>query len=533
MFDSNQEELKTVWYLSTVGRASSKIYKKVSKANALKVSIPKTCKLVVDSSTNLRLSSNLLYGISLLYKLQVNYFLNDLLGIDTDIKYLKEGGRVAGRGLIPEEVNDKVGLERGLKGGTSVVATATSKRALSKILLGDDPCFIIEDFCREFEEDPYSEIEFGRRVQEGFNLPITDKSLLRDDPELEFPEYELTVDNVLPGSQLELNLRIGSHGDTTMNLDFDFDLDLSGRNTPSENHSEFILPVSDPLDIPLESQQGQLRPPSSEFQTSVSESNTSNSIRLNKGKRKFKLIEDDDLTLPDNAYNVFEDNYELIVEIEKYRKLSKPNRFSNQTNDILEPVNKFLINKEIFSMTHPMVETVPMIPVTPTTPTTPEVGRRLVNDSKYSSPQVEIDGFDQYEYDHQEDQNTDSSRVSSQPFELSFPTLEEFRSSSRVSTNRSIGNEPDNELQIIELHKFHNYLLNIENGCSDQNQEKTLNFSNICPIKCKRNLVAKSFLKVLELSTNDMIKVNTIGNDNNEFELTKHDQIEVIIKGEN
>lgn len=66
----------TAWLLSTLGSRNS--CKKVLKKDILTTSIIETCKVMTNSQIPLRFSSNLMYGVTLLYRQKVDYFYSDV-----------------------------------------------------------------------------------------------------------------------------------------------------------------------------------------------------------------------------------------------------------------------------------------------------------------------------------------------------------------------------------------------------------------------------------------------------------------------
>lgn len=60
--------LSTAWLLATLG--SKTTYRRLVRKDILSISIPQTCDIIGNpqSTIPLRLSSNLLYGVSLMYK---------------------------------------------------------------------------------------------------------------------------------------------------------------------------------------------------------------------------------------------------------------------------------------------------------------------------------------------------------------------------------------------------------------------------------------------------------------------------------
>lgn len=507
MFNVTQEELKTVWYLSTLG-SNSKIYRKVNKSNVMTVSIPKACALVTDPSINLRMSSSLLYGISLLYKLKTNYFMNDLHQMNTQIKFW---GTQSVWDKKAKSTSIAVEAEGGYGGVETVFGFGSGlgpwKQIPQRLLLSDDHDFIIDDLVPEFS-DPIPEVEAGRRIPQQFVFPNFDRSEFGDDTEIVIPELGLDddIDNAY-GSVQDLNFdlhfstRTESHVESTMNLDLDFNFDVSGKNTPSISRSASVLPNEEPLETNEPERNVSVANESGLSDAVERENNEQQKTRT---KRMFLVVEDDELKLRSNFYKDFEQNYEALMEIERYKKLmkQKPNKNADELQ-LPESSN------ELFQT---VLEA----------PTTPEAGRRM---ERPNSPQSVLDGneFDQFDYSNR---NTiENETTSSQPFELSFPDLDRDIGSS----SHNGGDTETNELELLELNKFYNYLHNLQNDPETTEGNSTrINFSTICPLKCKRGLVVKSFAKILELATNDLVHIDTT--ESGFFQLMKYDQTVIALK---
>ncbi|CUM46926.1 uncharacterized protein AC631_01974 [Debaryomyces fabryi] len=78
--------LSTAWLLATLG--SKTTYRRLVRKDILSISIPQTCDIIGNpqSAIPLRLSSNLLYGVSLMYKQKIDYFLSDVSLIKTKLQ---------------------------------------------------------------------------------------------------------------------------------------------------------------------------------------------------------------------------------------------------------------------------------------------------------------------------------------------------------------------------------------------------------------------------------------------------------------
>lgn len=400
----NQDEMKTVWYLSTIG--NDKAFKKVNKVNIVNVSIPKIVNQI-DKSINLRLSSNLMYGLSVLYKLKINFFYNDLAFLKTQF------------------------MTSPFK--TSFDLTDPTVRSLNSFLK-DDKSFVIEDLIPPFQME---DIELGRRAFQ---------DVVRSSQEFPF--------------QLD---RIGHRVDDEFNLGYN----MTDRSTMfSESMVEnFELDLNFDLDLNLNSSSGGIK--------TIRDTTTDTKTSQTK-KRKFKLIIDEDLRLSMSEFNAFKNNYETIMELERINKKVK---------------SKDPLDREI------------------------ETGRKLVEEIRYDMESDE-EGILDYEQGFDGDAR----------FDLSFPELDlsgvRTNSISR-STSRSnsiYGPISGIEQNVEESNKFFNYLKNFESSL--------LNFSEVCPKRCSKSLVSKSFMSMLELSSKSSIRIRA--DEMGETELMKSDNINIM-----
>lgn len=111
------EDIQTVWYLSTVGNGSKRIFKQLKRTTIVLLSIPKICNLLTNEP-NLRYCSTILYGVSLLLHLKTEYLLGDVLSI-----------------------NNRIKLSSVSSSNTVELPAASSFR-----FLRDDPQFMVDDF---------------------------------------------------------------------------------------------------------------------------------------------------------------------------------------------------------------------------------------------------------------------------------------------------------------------------------------------------------------------------------------------------
>ncbi|CAK9438393.1 uncharacterized protein LODBEIA_P26170 [Lodderomyces beijingensis] len=79
LVQASSSGLHTAWLLATLGSKASTRNKMVKKDDILKVSIPDLCQELLDKEeSNIKYCSQILYGISILYKSKISYILNDI-----------------------------------------------------------------------------------------------------------------------------------------------------------------------------------------------------------------------------------------------------------------------------------------------------------------------------------------------------------------------------------------------------------------------------------------------------------------------
>lgn len=145
--------LQTAWLMATLG---SKINNKTSvKRDILTTSIPQVCEELIGISKerNIRYLSNMMYGISMLYKSKINFFLNDVAFVNAKLN------------------RDVLQLHRLEK--TYNVANVFEQVVKKQVLLENDPNFNIEidfipsaiDFIEEMEYDENQKVKRRRRLE--------------------------------------------------------------------------------------------------------------------------------------------------------------------------------------------------------------------------------------------------------------------------------------------------------------------------------------------------------------------------------
>lgn len=128
----SQDPIDVVWHLATLGNKSS--YKRLQKREIVNLSIPDVCHIISEEtnpdSASLRVSLSLLYGVSIAYKLKVEYILADA----SHVKRLMLKGRSNGR------------LGRLYCAGKNVIMPVSTRLAQTSrnVFLQDDQSFDIQ-----------------------------------------------------------------------------------------------------------------------------------------------------------------------------------------------------------------------------------------------------------------------------------------------------------------------------------------------------------------------------------------------------
>ncbi|CAH2352712.1 hypothetical protein CLIB1423_07S05820 [[Candida] railenensis] len=308
---SSDHGVATAWLLSTLGSRSK--YKKICKKDVLNSSIPSTCSIIKNSPIPLKFSSNLMYGIVLLYRQKVDYYFSDVIHAKTKIQ----------RDLLFSGLESK-GLRQTNSGIHNEVILSASSAAVNKvdiIYLTDDPLFNVDfDLIKSFQ----NEADEGSGSQD-FNL---NKLMILD------RDYDHPVINTI--SRFDDTMVAGEE----VSLDFEFD--NNGLVIEKEALSEEIFEdFRQDLSV-VDFDEGTEKSISDGLNTEIAEmaSKSSGTFRVlspnsegpNLGiKKRFgvprkRLIIDSETTIPPNEFKRFR----VSIEEEEQRTFPKP--FNTEDN---------------------------------------------------------------------------------------------------------------------------------------------------------------------------------------------------------
>lgn len=325
---SNDLGMSTAWLLATLGSKSS--YKKLIKKDILNSSIPQTCENIVqnEKSMPLRMSSNLLYGLSLMYKLKVDFFMNEVSM--TKARLQKD---FLFNSMINKNNFTIISIEHTNTG---------SKQDLGQIFLNEDPLFDLNfDFARSFDaradedswKDQIKQLDESLYPDNVNSLHTTTggQSYLQGD-------FSKTIENLLDRDLATLDQLSEAEAE---DIDFEFDKDgeiIDGDGVKNAQKSNQLagLDLID-FDIIEEGENNVLGDMTVAMPDGTigndrtfhisNDTYTNQSIQAadNKGsdhKRKLKkIITDDEGKLPSSELRNFRDHYEeLMNSLHKKRK---------------------------------------------------------------------------------------------------------------------------------------------------------------------------------------------------------------------
>lgn len=349
--------LSTAWLLATLG--SKRISRKIVKKDINYISITKTCQVISkpDSELSLRMTSSLLYGVSLLFKQQVDFLWNDVNMVNNRLvkdfnshaDFFKQKKKYNIGGYTYSGDSTAITFF-GLRDGKS------EDKANQQQFMEDDRNFLIEEFSLPFQnihemnEEELNERE--QRIVELKKMELKNNQTFNDDFYSTFRNNETTIsqnfdinegddddidDNVF-GFGGDVSFKLGEYGkpaDEEVHFEFDNDgkiVENNDRHNESgiENEIELSFDLNDggainqsfnENDVLQENQESGL---DQHFSTTNNDNSDNNNNNFNKDNtllrgqtvvvktiqsRKHKLEIDDKLTLSSSDIRSFAKSY--------------------------------------------------------------------------------------------------------------------------------------------------------------------------------------------------------------------------------
>lgn len=358
--------------LSTLGNKTS--YKKIPKKEIQSISIPQTCDVIKNppSPMALRLTSNLLYGVALIYRQKTNFLNNDTSLIKTKIQrdLFSQNGGLKGKDILiktPSYIIKPVDLTRSIQSGR---ITANN----NQILLKDDPLFCMDagllpsleelDFLQSVDptgiritSSNKRKLQIRKADLENNTVSVVMSSITDDSAEdgdvftrrvlldqddildTENPEFAFNEQGMLLSLHEETTINPGvsndhpqENDDNGLDFDFDFDVDIEGVDQPQQADRDREL--------------GQIL---EEIDPHGNESKNDGhvpvvAVEQSRKRRRIKstltkLVMDDSISLQTNDLRGFRDTY--IEKMESQRKAKSTSEIVTVQN-LLDEVSSFL-----------------------------------------------------------------------------------------------------------------------------------------------------------------------------------------------
>lgn len=198
LLKSSDHGVATAWLLSTLGSRSK--YKNICKRDVLTSSIPSTCNIIKNSPIPLKFSSNLMFGIVLLYRQKVDYCFSDVIHTKTKIQR-----DLLFRGLELKGLDE---ADSGIHDEDTISTQSNSVKKADVIYLKDDPLFNVDfDLVKSF---PLEEDE-GSGSSQDFNL----NKLMILDRDYDHPVVSTICrfdDTMATGEEVSLDFEFDNNG---------------------------------------------------------------------------------------------------------------------------------------------------------------------------------------------------------------------------------------------------------------------------------------------------------------------------------
>lgn len=543
--NTNASELRL---LSTLGNKTH--YKKISKREIQSVSIPQTCDVIKNPPRPmaLRLTSNLLYGVALIYKQKTDYLNNDASLIKTKIQrdLFSQSNTGDGKVLIktPNYIIQPVDLTRTQQGGNN--------QSQGTVLLNDDPGFNIQgDLLPSLDELDFLENgstqlkvndyrnQLRRADLENNTVSVVLSTITNSTEEDVFSRRVVNHDDILDTENPEFafdeeGMLLNLHDDDTTNqpgpappsdagdnfdLDFDFDLDVPETVVAQANNNDLDQILEEVEDQP------EVPPVSEEPEIPV----VTPKRRKRKTKEQFnKIIIDETISLQTNDLRGFRDNYvtHMISQAKKPKRTNLINvqdliSESSFLPNFTVPLDQELRGRKPNSHEDDEDFVDGLLRNTRRSSESIEVRRNTSSTRRHSRASLSSinlpleglegrqhddttgnnDGFD-FDFDFDVDldrMDEHPSRKRSSSSVQRFPALEEGNEDDRVEEGAAMRN--------VEIDKRTvKFMTFIENRFDDEAKDE-MNFEELMQFQQDRSIVVKSFYEVLQLATLNSIHI--------------------------
>lgn len=493
LFLTNGEEGKGIalaWAMATLGTLLTQRRHLLKSISA--ISIPETCQLIVSPSAPLplRISSNLLYGMSLIYRQKVSHMLNDLAS-------------VSARLAVPSFTEIP----------TTGAPEAAAKKITARQTMRDDARFnIAEDFAPSFELEPTAALDAVLQIME------QDQQLNEIDPSnvnlaAAADERDRLFEKFLEKSFASIHM----DQDDGYDVDFDFDqngeiVQQGGEGTTADvlqdlNLDQDFHAVAGTIEELLKTQNTGTNDP--HFSTTAQNAAPTLEIEAPRKRRKTRFHKDGDLTFRAGPLTITSRVKQLNVgslkDMVEFVSRTTPNFVNSCYMAVFGPAATSFIPLDRFPLTHRHAST-SHIPLRFHELMGIEEGRN------YIRPNVSFDNIDNLprNQDYADGQFPDIDF----DFDLNF--------SPDISLEVAGQDNEDGLAFAKMLSKFRTFVQSKLGELS----EKMLTFEELVPSKAteterpvNRKFVASAFAYILQLATLDQLQIQC-NSEEDQFNLT-------------
>lgn len=481
LLTSKDDGIAQAWAMATLGSLASR--RRAWRKAVVDISIPQTCTVILSSPNNtlpLRVSSNLLYGMSLIYKQKVTYMFNDVVAI-----YSRLCAPLFSN--VPTE---------------PALATVAAKTSPSKQYLMDDAKFSIdEDFAPDLDLDLPDAMDMILRIKQQdhelnqidpASIPFAEQADARDRLFQQFVDKSFSTSNMEIEEEDSVGFEFDHNGDIVGHLasraileDVGFDEDFQAvSGTAADFSKAHNSGTNDP-----------------HFSTTANQTNEKQETA--RKRRRVRFVKDLVLTL----------------DLERWRPLVASDQTRNLTiQDILElqsrenPQFVNSCNREIFGRVLTLSVPYSRYPLTRRHPKTAKTLNSFFNNFEeieegrnYASL-----NYDRASAEIRRGQDFPEENLFDFPFEIDMPNLSNISDEEIVEADRG---ESDHSRMLAGFLEFvHSKLDSLDNN--------VVTFADIVPSQAfeterpvNRKFAASAFALVLQLADKSQLQIHTpVGN---------------------